>query len=993
VDKQAAVPPAHHEVVRLRLLSLTDALTDADALEVMLRQAVAGLGGIAAMVHRLDDDGLLRLAAVSGRQEEAAAWERIAGDVPVAPARAVRDGGFAWTRLRERAGAGSTPSGPEAVAAEPGSTVGQAVPGGRAGAAGAPAGLAAVAVPGPDRPWGAVSVLTAGDVAPSRHEQEFLYAAAQAIAPRLAHAVFPLTTSASRRPGRAAAAGHGASLTTDVGAWEWDMRAGTLLADDRALSTWGITSAEFDGKVESWAFLIHPDDVEAVFTELGRAIIERDAFTLRHRVGRPDGRQAWVESRGHVVFGDGDAPLLIRGTAEESTAARTAHASISEALQLHPSDRFIVVDSRWRITYRSDEAARAHGTADDLVGQVLWDAVPGLDPSLLLQGHDQLRREAAASPEPGAARALWHDVRLLPLPTGAVVHFIDVTEQRVDDAGGTWAARPGTQRTTRVTELTEDLAQAVTMSDVVQAMVDRVMPPVDATGLLVSILEGTRIRLAGSVGYSPEFIGRLDGMELENAPPVAEVLTTHIPRFISTPQEYLDLYPLNTALRAAGGKQAWAFLPLVVSGRAVGCCVLSFDTPRMLDEEERALLIAVSGLVAHALERARLYDVEHARAKALQRELLPRSLPLLHTVLSAARYLPATADVDVGGDWYDVIPLSCERVALVIGDVMGHGLSEAVIMGRLRTAVYTLADLEIFPDEILARLDTMVAALGDDVYATCLYAVYDPATCVLSITDAGHPPPAIVHPDGSVHIPDISPDPPLGAASPPFGTVDIAVPQGSLIVFYTDGLVESEGIGLDEGIDRLAQALRTAPSRARNRTDDRGLAGHTDRAADSIRLEHLCDHLTSVLRPGGERANDDTAMLVTRTYGIAGEDIVSWPLPEDAVAAGQARRLATGQLAQWGLDDLAMTTELVVSELVGNVVRHAKGPIALRLMRGSTLICEVTDGSETTPRIRHAATTDEGGRGLQLVAALSNRWGSRYTPTGKSIWAEQLLPE
>jgi PAS domain-containing protein len=951
----------------------------------MLYQTMAGLDGIAAMVHRLDDDRLLRLEVVSGRPRETVqAWVRIAWDAPIAPARAARRGGFAWTPLRKRAnGAGSARRRPDGATTGPSSTTRLHAPGG----------LASVAVPGPDQPWGTVSVLTARAGPLSQHEQEFLYAAAQTIAPRLARASFPIAMSSSRRRLDRTAARQRALRTTDIGAWEWDIRTGTLVADDRAMSTWGITPAEFDGKVESWAFLIHPDDVEAVFTELGRAITSRDTFFLSYRVRRPDGTQAWVESRGHLVFDEDDAPLIIRGTTEESTAARTAHASISQALQLHPADTFIVVDARWRITYRSDEAARAFGTAENLLGRVLWDAVPDLDSSLLLQGHPQLIRETRASSDTDAPRdALWHQVRLLPLPSGAVVHFIDVTDQHVDAMDHTRGARASTARTARVTELIEELAQAVTLSDVVQVMIDRVMRPFGATGLLVSILDGSRIRLAGSVGYKPEFIARLDGMELRNAPPVSEVMTTHIPRFISTPQEYLDLYPRNTALRAAGGKKAAAFLPLIASGRGVGCCVLSFDNPRMLDEEERALLIAVSGLVAHALERARLYDAEHARAKALQRGLLPRSLPPLHTVLSAARYLPATAEVDVGGDWYDVIPLSSERVALVIGDVMGHGLSEAVTMGRLRTAVRTLADLEIIPDEILTRLNTTVAELGEDAYATCLYAVYDPATCTLSLADAGHPPPVIVHPDGSVHVPDITPDPPLGAASPPFATVDIALPQGSLVVLYTDGLVESEGIDLDEGIDRLAEVLRTASPPLRNRTAELGLAGRTDRTADSERLQHLCDHLISVLRPGGEQAKDDTAMLVTRTYGIAGADIASWPLPDDAVAAGQARKLTKQKLALWGLDELAMTTELLVSELVGNVVRHARGPIGLRLLRGSTLICEVTDGSETMPRIRHASATDEGGRGLQLVAALSHRWGTRYTPTGKSIWTEQLLP-
>jgi anti-sigma regulatory factor (Ser/Thr protein kinase) len=308
--------------------------------------------------------------------------------------------------------------------------------------------------------------------------------------------------------------------------------------------------------------------------------------------------------------------------------------------------------------------------------------------------------------------------------------------------------------------------------------------------------------------------------------------------------------------------------------------------------------------------------------------------------------------------------------------------------------VHTLADLEIAPDELLARLNSLVNDFGDASYATCLYAVFDPTTRLLSFASAGHPPPAVVHPDGTVTFPELDPDPPLGVATPPFSTVELVLPDECLLVLYTDGLIESANSDMERGMSRLASTLTEAvsviahqsslsPRRDVERTEDR---------QDLDELEQLCDTLTKTLLPGGEESGDDAAVLAVRTHSLDPDDVVTLLLPTEPQAAGQARKFAGAQLACWGLDELTSTTELLVSELVGNVVRHAGGPMRLRMLRGKSLVCEVSDGSPTTPRIRHAEETDEGGRGLQLVAALSHRWGTRHTSTGKSIWAEQLRP-
>ncbi|MFD1660013.1 SpoIIE family protein phosphatase [Streptomyces caeni] len=541
----------------------------------------------------------------------------------------------------------------------------------------------------------------------------------------------------------------------------------------------------------------------------------------------------------------------------------------------------------------------------------------------------------------------------------------------------------GSERTVRMGKLTAALAEAVTSREVVRAVAEHVLPPFGADGLIVWAFENGRQHVVDSGGYTQEFLSLLDGLAVTDYPVAADVFGTCAPRFIESAAEYCQRYPTLKHIPAAAQKNAWAFLPLIASGNAIGMCLVSFTRPRSFTDEERTLLTALSGLVGQSLERARLYDVEHARAQELQRSLLPRTLPRLPAACAAARYLPAGRGEQVGGDWYDVIPLSADRVAMVIGDVMGHGIPEAATMGQLRTAVRTLADLDIPPDELLSRLNDLAGDLGEDCYATCLYAVFDPITRMCSFSLAGHPPPVVVHRDGTVHRPDLTADPPLGAAEPPFETHQMVLPEDCLLVLCTDGLVESATQFVDQGLTRLQQVLaqHAVPAFAAPDEDD-----------DVRRLNDLCDTVVSALLPDHGRTNDDAALLIAHMRAIDADDVASWTLPEDPRAAGQAREHVRDQLATWGLDHLAITTELLASELVGNVIRHAKGPIHLRLLRSHSLTCEVYDGSLSTPRIRHAAYTDEGGRGLQLVAALSRRWGARYHRDGKCIWTEQDIP-
>lgn len=360
----------------------------------------------------------------------------------------------------------------------------------------------------------------------------------------------------------------------------------------------------------------------------------------------------------------------------------------------------------------------------------------------------------------------------------------------------------------------------------------------------------------------------------------------------------------------------------------------------------------------------------------LQRSLLPRSTPAAPGVDVAYRYVPGSSVAEVGGDWFDVLPLAGGRVGFVVGDVMGHGLAAAATMGRLRTAVRTLAGLDMPPDELLRR----VSELGDDLapsqaegwMATAVYAVYDPSTRRCAIAQAGHPPPVLVEPaigGGSrARLLDLPPGAPLGVGGIRFETTELDVPDGTVLVLYTDGLVESRRHDISTGLERLRSTLA--------------------RPLDS--LEDACDDLLSTMEPG--REPDDVALLMARLGTLPSGSTTAWTFPAEASAVRLARRRVRDALAEWELPELTDVTVLLVSELVTNSLRYAHGPIGVRMVRGSSLLVEVSDPLPDPPRERVVTEEDEGGRGLQLVAGASRRWGTRHGPLGKTVWFELALP-
>ncbi|MFI6032833.1 SpoIIE family protein phosphatase [Streptomyces sp. NPDC051315] len=387
-------------------------------------------------------------------------------------------------------------------------------------------------------------------------------------------------------------------------------------------------------------------------------------------------------------------------------------------------------------------------------------------------------------------------------------------------------------------------------------------------------------------------------------------------------------------------------------------------------------LLVASQLATHTalgVDKAVLYGREASVANALQRTMLPLSLPEPAGVRLASRYLPASRTAQVGGDWYDAIPLPGNRVALVIGDVMGHSMTSAAIMGQLRTIVQTLAGLDLPPDEVLHHLDEQAERLGSRHMATCLYAMYDPVSQRLLIANAGHPPPLLLHPDGRGEILRVPPGAPIGVGDGGYESTETDAPPGATLLLFTDGLVEARGSDVLTGMERLlARLRRAAPGSA------------------PPPLERLCDRALAGL--GTDDRDDDIALLAARFEGIQPETVAYWYLAPHPRTAGQARRLTRRTLRRWGLDDLLESTELLVSEVVANAVRFATRPLAFRLLRTDVLRCEVGDDSPQIPRMRHARLSDEGGRGLFLVDHLALRWGATRVSTGKVVWFEQRLP-
>ena len=522
-------------------------------------------------------------------------------------------------------------------------------------------------------------------------------------------------------------------------------------------------------------------------------------------------------------------------------------------------------------------------------------------------------------------------------------------------------------------------------------------------GLADGSAELRRVAFASAVSDAP-FAG--------TGVPVAVGAVHHYPFNSPCADALRTARPQNVPGEDGGLVQSTLAVPMVAHDTVVG--LVQFARTKGSEpfgDRDRDLAVELAARAAVCIDNARLYRREHERALILQRSLLPPGDPEASGLDIACRYLPGTVNTgrpsEVGGDWFDVIELPGHRTALVVGDVMGRGLRAAVAMGELRTAVRTLAQLDLEPAEVLSQLDEIARGLGapggvqqatraarrpreadlSEVYlATCVYAVYDSVTRRCTFANAGHLPPVLVEPGEPALMLDVPPGMPLGVGGEPFEEVEVELPEGALLALYTDGLVESRDHPLDEGLQAFVSALSDPAHPS---------PGHHPsttalRADSSQYLEDVCDHVLNTLDT--HHGEDDIALLMARVQGLPTDSVGDWTLPREPRSVGRAREYARAQLLAWDMEPLVDTTELLVSELVTNALRYGEGEIRLRLLLDRTLVCEVWDSGLVQPRRRRARDTDEGGRGLQLVGLLSAAWGSRRTPRGKTVWFELPLP-
>ncbi|MDH6605444.1 anti-sigma regulatory factor (Ser/Thr protein kinase)/PAS domain-containing protein [Streptomyces sp. SAI-208] len=524
----------------------------------------------------------------------------------------------------------------------------------------------------------------------------------------------------------------------------------------------------------------------------------------------------------------------------------------------------------------------------------------------------------------------------------------------------------------RVQRLAAALSMAGTVRDVSQAVVSALRAPLRADRIALAELENDRLVVTVLDPPEAESWPELWRLEWRSEWPEAPVRA--MPTLAGALREgRAQIWPAGTLLEPAladVGPGGLAVLPLPAAGRMAGACLIGWDTPHHFDPDERALLTASAGLAGQALMRAHALDAEHELVGMLQRQLLPRRLPRLPGAVAVARYLPSTAGLELGGDWYDVIPLPDHRVALVIGDVQGHSAAAATLMGQMRTALRAYAVEGHPPDVVVAHANRLLMDLDSELFVTCTYVDVDLEEGTAWCVRAGHLPPVLRRPDGTTEIAEADGGPPLGVlAQADFPMTPLRLAPGTLVALTTDGLVESKESDIDEGMDRFA----------------RGVA-----AADPSHLGVVADVLL-----GGARRSDDVALLLLRYDGMAThplrESWTVWRVPE---ATRHARRFTRRTLRGWGVPEDAMDSALlVVSELVTNALVHTGGQVRLDLtLVGRRLRVSVADASPRTPvkptSIGWEAT---GGRGILLVEAVSSAWGSVPVSGGKQVWSEIAL--
>ncbi len=538
------------------------------------------------------------------------------------------------------------------------------------------------------------------------------------------------------------------------------------------------------------------------------------------------------------------------------------------------------------------------------------------------------------------------------------------------------------RRTTSVVEAaTAALAHARTVKDVIDVMKDSQGPEyLGATSLVMGLLEAGRIHLIAE-GPEGSFVPGTRWTRVDEQYPMSEVVRTLAPRFIESPEDFAESYPGLWPNISGLGITSAAYLPLIAQGRPIGAIGLLYSDKRGFTSDERNLLVALGSSIAQSLQRAMLYEQEHDLAEGLQQAMLPRRIPEVPGAQLAVRYRSARFGRDIGGDWYDVIPLPGGRVGVAIGDVQGHDTHAAAVMGQLRIVLRAYAAEGHAPATVTARASVFLHELDTDRFATCTYAEADLSTGVVQIVRAGHVDPLLRLADGSCRRLPVEGGLPLGLSAE-FGRLEypvstIELDPGQTLLLYTDGLVEQPGADLDDGMRLLASLVRSGPGE----------------------LEALADRLCDVVdERGGE---DDVALLLLRRSAMevpqGGGRLRQHVAQNDPEALTSSRHMIRAAVRAWGARERSDEIELAADELITNALMHTDGGaiVTIRALSGPErrLRVEVEDRSSALPRRREAGSSGVSGRGLMLVDRLADVWGVESRGSGKCVWCEFTVPE
>ncbi|MEU1352264.1 SpoIIE family protein phosphatase [Streptomyces sp. NPDC005775] len=644
----------------------------------------------------------------------------------------------------------------------------------------------------------------------------------------------------------------GSSPPVRIGRFDWNLDSGTVGADDELCAILGTGRSRFPGTIDALAARLAPEDVYGLWALARQAADSGGPVVRRMRLRGPDGRSHLLEVSGRRNSGadHGAATHLTGFLVDLGIGPVVAEAADRLPRGIFSLDRFA------RITYINHLAEEILGRPrSELVGRVLWEAVPWFaNPA-----YEDHYRAAMLSDAPVHFLARrpsppWLSVSLYPGHDGLTV-VLDPEEQPAYAPGsvvspGLGLGSPADRSAAlyRPVALAIALTEAVTARQVSAVVTEELLPAFGGRQLAIYLLKEGHLYLEWETGFPHGFLNRFDGVALDARIPGVETLTTGRPIFFESMQRLAAAYPGIPMDTDVGAR---AFLPLIASGRHVGSCILGFDQPRGFSPEERTVLTALAGLIAQALQRAQRYDAEAALARGLQDVLLPHGLPVVvNGVDTAGRYLPGTQGMDVGGDWYDVIETG-EKLALVIGDVQGHGVQAAATMGQLRSALRAFALSGHDPQEVMSGTNRLLIDLDPGQFASCCYIVLDPATGVTRAVRAGHPQPVLRRPDGTAEVMDLPGGIVLGIdAEATYPVTELHLAPGALLALYTDGMVEESGTDIDVGIERLRRTI----------------AGFTAAAT----LAETADHVIGRARQAADRPDDIALLLAARWPDASG---------------------------------------------------------------------------------------------------------------------------